>query len=143
MKKAVLALLLLVPLLLAACQPATPAAVPPAPSPSITAGETVPAPISGTPPASSEAMVKMSIEMLHQKFNIPTEAVSVTEVTPMTWPDASLGCPKRGVLYIQTITPGFQILLEAEGHVFTFHTDEKSLAVLCSVEPPDEIYLQP
>ncbi len=136
--------LLALAFLLAACQPATPADLPVAYPPAYPPAETpsVP-PTSGTASAGAQEMVDLSIQALKEKFNIPADSVSVTEVTPMTWPDASLGCPKRGVLYIQTVTPGFQILLEANGHMFTFHTDEKSLTVLCSVNPPDEIYLQP
>ena len=88
-------------------------------------------------------MVQKSIVFQHDKFSIAADAVTVGEVTPMTWPDASLGCPKKGVLYIQAVTPGFQILLEANQHVFTFHTNENDLVVLCSVEPPDEIYQVP
>ena len=144
MRKTILFTLLALSFLLAACQPATPADLPAAYPPAYPPVEmpSVP-PVSGTPSSASGTMVQMSIQALKEKFDIPADSVSVTEVTPITWPDASLGCPKRGVLYIQTITPGFQILLEAKGHVFTFHTDEKSLTVLCSVNPPDEIYLQP
>jgi len=130
MKKLPLFVLLSVLLLVTACQPATAASTPPAnPAPSI--------------PASAEAVTRSSIAMLGDKFAIPAVDVTVSKVTPMTWPDASLGCPGIGVMYIQIVTPGFQILLEARGHVFTFHTDEKSLVVLCSINPPDEIYPTP
>ena len=115
-------------LLASACQPATP---------TLTATPAPPI------PAPAEGVTQLSIAMMEEKFGIPAADVTVAEVTPMTWPDAGLGCPKRGVLYIQVVTPGFQILLEAKGHVFTFHTDEKSLVVLCSVNPPDEIYPTP
>lgn len=142
--------------LLQACTPAAPSPTA-TPIPSETPTATVPVqtetpPIEETatpgivpPPVSSpsETMVQMSINDLHEKFNIAAEAVTVSEVTPMSWPDASLGCPKKGVLYIQAVTPGFQILLEADGHVFTFHTNQDRIVTLCSVEPPDEIYQVP
>src|SRR5574338_808152 len=148
MKKAVIFAFLTVLLLLQACAPAAPSpTATPVPSETPTATnppptEAPPSPETATPgvvppPVSSpsETMVQMSIDYLHEKFSLAADSVSVNEVTPMTWPDASLGCPKKGVLYIQAVTPGFQILLEADGHLFTFHTDEDSIVTLCGVEP--------
>ena len=41
----------------------------------------------------------------------------------VTWPDASLGCPRPNTDYIQVETPGFQITLLANGGRYTYHTD--------------------
>jgi len=155
MKNAV-SLILLAGLLLAGCAaPAAPPTATPTPAPTLTpspaptetpaAEPTSPPTETATPgPAGpSETMVQLSIKYLDDKFNLDPAAATVQTVTPMTWPDAALGCGKPGVLYIQAITPGFQILLEADGHVFTFHTDSDDMVTLCSVEPPSEIYLKP
>lgn len=157
MKKTVKFVLLAGLMLLSACAPIIPAATeaptatgtpsqPPPPAttetPAEVTPEITPPPVSVTD-LPSASMVQLSIAALDEKFNLASEAVTVTEVIPMTWPDAGLGCPKKGVLYAQVLTPGFQILLEADGHVFTFHTDSDDTMVLCSVEPPDEIYLKP
>lgn len=154
--KNVVLFVFLMGMLLQACAPAAPVTTPtPVPSgtPAATAVPPTDAPPSAEPTAPgilpppvsgpSEGVVQMSIEYLHEKFSLDADTVKVNEVTSMTWPDAGLGCPKKGVLYIQALTPGFQILLEADGHVFTFHTNESSIVVLCSVEPPDEIYQAP
>ncbi|MGE5251483.1 MAG: hypothetical protein ACM3QS_14875 [Bacteroidota bacterium] len=134
--------MLLIPLaallVLSACQPATPPpAIPPLPPAA--------SPVVGaiTPEAAAQELVKLSQNLLNEQFQIAPGDIAVTEVTPMTWPDASLGCPKIGVMYIQVVTPGYQIVLQAKDHTFTFHTDAKSQVVLCSVNPPDAAYPTP
>lgn len=37
---------------------------------------------------------------------------TVIGVESKQWPDASLGCPKPGVMYIQVVTPGYLITHE-------------------------------
>ena len=129
-------------MLLAACAPVTPApAVPPNVPP--TEKPAMPTEGSATQMPGQDEMVRQSTAFLEQQFKIASDAVTVKEVTPMSWPDASLGCPKIGVMYIQVITPGFQIVLDANGHTFTFHTDAKDRVVLCKVNPPDEAYPTP
>lgn len=102
MRKLALFILLAGLLPVTACQPviATPA-------PAATPASSI--------PASATAVTRLSIAMLGDRFAIPVTEVTVSEVTPMTWPDASLGCPEIGVMYIQVVTPGFQILLRGKG----------------------------
>ena len=61
----------------------------------------------------------------------------------MTWPDASLGCPQTGFVYDQVLTPGFQILFEAGGQSYSYHTDDTSRVIVCRIHPVDEIFLTP
>jgi hypothetical protein len=49
----------------------------------------------------------------------------------MEWSDASLGCPQEGMMYAQVITPGYLIVLEAQGQTFEYHTDQGTNVVLC------------
>ena len=53
-------------------------------------------------------------------------------VQPVEWRDASLGCPKPGVDYIQVLTPGYVIKLEAAGSVYEYHTDDAQRVVTCA-----------
>ena len=71
------------------------------------------------------------------------EAIFLFNANAVEWPDASLGCPQVDVTYAQVITPGYQIQLEANGQVYTFHTDETDQVILCDARGPDEIYLPP
>jgi hypothetical protein len=135
MNKSLVLILIAGVLIVAACGPVTPAPAAPVKETST--------PGSATQSPSQDEMVRLSTAFLVQQFKLAQDAVKVKEVTPMTWPDASLGCPKRGVMYIQVLTPGFQVVLEADGHAFTFHTDAKDRVVLCTVNPPDEAFATP
>jgi hypothetical protein len=47
------------------------------------------------------------------------------------WSDTSLGCPQEGFMYAQVITPGYLIVLEAQGQTYEYHTDTQANVVLC------------
>jgi hypothetical protein len=56
--------------------------------------------------------------------------VSVEEVE---WPDGCLGVQRPNVACIQVITPGFRIVLEADGARYEYHTDaDGSVVVLAT-----------
>jgi hypothetical protein len=59
---------------------------------------------------------------LSQQLNIPVDQIQVVQVTAVEWPDASMGCPKAGKMYAQIITPGYQIILSAQGHEYDYHS---------------------
>src|SRR5438132_10035603 len=40
------------------------------------------------------------------ELGVGADAVVVQRVEPVDWPDASLGCPRPGMMYAQVITPG-------------------------------------
>ena len=54
------------------------------------------------------------------------------EIKSVRWRDASLGCPKPGVDYIQVETPGYNILLQTGGSTYSYHTDETRRFVACN-----------
>ena len=47
------------------------------------------------------------------------------------WSDASLGCPRQGVLYAQVITPGYLVVISGAGKTLEYHTDANGRVVLC------------
>lgn len=61
-----------------------------------------------------------------------TEAdVSLISVTAAEFSDTSLGCPEPGKSYAQVITPGYIIILQANGKQYEYHTDQHEAIVLC------------
>jgi hypothetical protein len=98
---------------------------------------------SSTPGPAAQELVLQAKEKLAKKLGISVEEIFLFSVEAVEWPDASLGCPQTGMAYAQVITPGYRILLEANGQVYSFHTDEANQVVLCSARGPDEIYLPP
>lgn len=77
-------------------------------------------------------MTDLSIENLVRKLNIDAGQVRVIKVSKVIWRDASLGCPKPGIDYIQVETPGYSITLEADGKTYEYHTDESRRVTLCT-----------
>ncbi len=136
--KLTIGLMLIISLALAACQTATPS--PLFRSTPVTATEQ-PFPTlqadSTTSPVEKN-VVQTSIRDLSLHLDIPRDQVKVISVEKTTWPDASLGCPKPGVMYIQMVTPGFTVLLEANDNEYVYHTDRTGQVVLCPEIKPDE-----
>lgn len=50
---------------------------------------------------------------------------TVKRAEAIEWPDASLGCPKPGMVYAQVITPGYLIVLGADGKEYEYHADRR------------------
>ena len=82
-------------------------------------------------PAGAEQIVRLAQEDLAQRLNLASEAIRPVSVEAVEWPDASLGCPQPGMMYAQVITPGFRVVLEAEGQTYEYHTDAGRFVVLC------------
>ena len=95
-------------------------------SPQATDGASV-----GPSDAAAERMVALASERLANRLGVSVDEITVVRVRPVEWPDASLGCPKPGVDYIQVLTPGYAIWLEAAGDVYEFHTDDAQRVVAC------------
>ena len=86
-----------------------------------------------TPPdETAEKMVTLVKQHLAQKLSIAADQIVLADVKHVVWRDAGLGCPKPGVDYIQVETPGYNILLEASGKPYRYHTDETQRFVQCN-----------
>jgi len=62
---------------------------------------------------------------------IAAEAITVCSVEAVEWSDVSLGCPEPGMLYAQVITPGYRIVLEANGQSYEYHAGRSGRGVRC------------
>ena len=89
-----------------------------------------------TPPdeASAKMVVLVALVKQHlaQRLSIAIDQIMLSDIKPVVWRDAGLGCPKPGIDYIQVETPGYNILLEAGGKTYTYHTDETKRFVQCN-----------
>jgi hypothetical protein len=86
------------------------------------------------PPEDVQAVVREATEDLVGRIGLASEKIQLVSVEPVQWSDASLGCPQPGMMYAQMITPGYRVVLEAEGQQYTYHTDTVRFAVLCEDE---------
>ena len=78
-----------------------------------------------------QAAVAVAVETLARELGCAPEAIGVAEVRPITWPNAALGCPEPGRMYVQVLTPGYQIKLTHAGTEYIMHTDRGHHAVHC------------
>lgn len=62
---------------------------------------------------------------LAERLNISLEGIVIQSAEAVEWPDASLGCPQPGMMYAQVITPGYRIVLTAQGQDYVYHSDQK------------------
>lgn len=89
--------------------------------------------VSPVPPNTNEQkLVTLAKEHLAQKLGIAVEQIALAEMKPVVWRDASLGCPKPGIDYIQVETPGYNIVLETGGKTYNYHTDKLNRFVMCN-----------
>ena len=95
------------------------------------------------PDPNAQRMTQLAKESMAKKFKVSEDQVHLSSVEAMIWPDASLGCPRAGEIYAQVLTPGFQILFEANGQSASYHTDDTSRVILCLIHPVDNIFLTP
>lgn len=103
-----------------AAGPNQPVPVPPAPT-----GE------SAQLDPTSAPMVELARQALAKELGIQVDAVKLVQLEAVEWNDGSLGCPKPGVMYLQVITPGYRVILEAQGKQYTYHTDTRRQVVPC------------
>lgn len=98
-------------------------------------------PAESTPPPGTEALVAKAKEMLTQMPGIEGvgDGISLVAVETMQWRDSSLGCPREGMQYLQVITPGYSILLQAGDKQYEFHTDTGTAVVLCLIDGEDAL----
>jgi hypothetical protein len=86
-------------------------------------------------PAEAAEVVAMAVADLAQRQEVEEDAIRVASVKAVQRRDASLGCPRKGMMYAQVITPGFRVVLEAGGEAYAYHTSLRH-AVLCTTDTP-------
>ncbi len=95
--------------------------------------------ITGTQPAldpAVAALVEIARQDLAQTLGIAPESISVASVSAVEWRDSSVGCPQPGMNYLTVITPGYLILLEADGQTYEYHTDQNQVVTCEDPQPP-------
>lgn len=79
----------------------------------------------------AQTVVNLAKKDLSEKKNVSTAEIKLLTVKKVQWSDSSLGCAKPGQMYLQVITPGFEISLSAKGANYIYHTDLEKRVVLC------------
>jgi hypothetical protein len=79
----------------------------------------------------SEQAVSAATADLARQTGLPSDQIRLVSIEAQQWSDTSLGCPQEGYMYAQVITPGYLIVLEAQGQQYEYHTDQGTNVILC------------
>ncbi|MBC8161846.1 MAG: hypothetical protein H7Z42_11560 [Roseiflexaceae bacterium] len=98
---------------------------------------TVPATAPTSAPATANIpQVELAKQDLVVQKGLDVAAITVVDVQEQQWNDSSLGCAQPDTAYMQVITPGYLITLEAAGSTYAYHTDTDARVVLCEDSKP-------
>ncbi|MFN8471805.1 MAG: hypothetical protein U0822_06390 [Anaerolineae bacterium] len=93
---------------------------------------TPPQPESAKPPATGSATAVANAQAdLARRLGIAPASIAVAQAESVTWPDASLGCPQPGVMYMQIVTPGYRVVLSAGGREYDYRATSDGQVRLC------------
>jgi hypothetical protein len=100
-------------------------------------GELIVQPMPGVPDALA-ALVNEASQDLARRLGIDVSEVTFIRSVAVDWNDGSLGCPQPGMGYLMAITPGYQLVLEAQGKEYYYHTRDTDFFVWCENAEPLE-----
>ena len=94
-------------------------------------------PIPSTPSVSGmQALIEQAKEDLARRLSTSEAQITIVDAKDVTWPNSSLGCPQPGMLYAEVLTPGYLILLNANGKDYEYHAGKSSDAFYCENPSP-------
>lgn len=83
-----------------------------------------------------QSLLQRIAEDLASRLAIPADEIALVETTEVEWSDSSLDCPQPGVSYLQVITPGYRIILQANDTQYEYHSNRDSYFVYCEDRVP-------
>ena len=79
-----------------------------------------------------QSLIQLTSQDLMARLGVSLTEISVIEATPVEWSDSSLDCPQQGMSYLQVITPGYRIVLQADSQTHEYHTNRAGYFVVCN-----------
>ncbi len=70
-------------------------------------------------------------KLLNSSEGISPPMITVKSFTAQDFSDTSLGCPQPDQMYSQVITPGYQVVLEAQGTEYDYRLTDEENIILC------------
>ena len=93
------------------------------------------APVSPTLPLPDnpalQELVMQAQNDLAQRLGVEVDRIDLVELTPVVWPDGSLGCPEPGMAYTQVQVEGLLIRLRAGKRIYAYHSGGGQPPFLC------------
>ena len=89
-----------------------------------------------SPGPEMQRLVEQAKNDLATELSINSQDIDVLQAEFVTWPDSSVGCPQPGMQYLQVLTSGARILLEANNAIYAYHSGGNRPLVLCKKPSP-------
>jgi hypothetical protein len=86
--------------------------------------------------AGLQSLIELTKADLASRLSIPVDEIILAEATEAEWSDSSLDCPQPGMEYLQVITPGYRIVLQANNQSYEYHTSREAYFVYCEGPVP-------
>ena len=77
-------------------------------------------------------VVRAAIAQAATDLGIAPDQLTIIAVEARDWPDSSLGCPQPGRAYSQIVTPGYRLVVRANGQQYEYHTNRTTMIVRCT-----------
>lgn len=71
-----------------------------------------------------------------ERLGVDADQVGVAGFAEVTWSDGSLGCPQEGMMYTQALVPGYQLVLEVDGALASYHASKDGPFSYCASPVP-------
>lgn len=84
----------------------------------------------------SQDTVQAAVMNAAERAGVPPADVEVAGYADVTWPDGSLGCPQKGMMYTMALVPGHQLVLQAGGAYLSYHAAEGGDFAYCADPRP-------
>jgi hypothetical protein len=97
---------------------------------------TMPSPSPSPEALDDNPLIQQAKQDLAQRLDVPVEDIELVQFEAVVWPDASLGCPKPDMVYAQVLSPGYLVLLKAEGKEYEYHAGKGAEAFYCENPTP-------
>jgi hypothetical protein len=73
----------------------------------------------------------MLIADLAERQGVSPSSIEVIRAEAVVWNDGSLGCPKPGVAYIQSLVNGYWVIQQVEGVDYDYRVSDTGYFTLC------------
>lgn len=73
---------------------------------------------------------RIAISKLAENLGITPDKIKLVSNEAVDWPDSCLGVSIEGIMCSQIVTPGFRVVLEADGKQVEYHTNQDASVIV-------------
>src|SRR5215208_4168781 len=73
---------------------------------------------------------RLAISKLAENLGITPDQIKLVSTEAVDWPDSCLGIATEGIACAQVVTPGFRVILDANGKKVEYHTNQDATTII-------------